>query len=728
MKRKILGISIAVIMVVSTVIPIVSALPQGVDHQPGIRLTTHPDYERNPSFVVDSTGMYWLFYTRADTGGIRGQGGYNPDTDYYVIWYLQSTDKGTTWGIPTRLARSAPSPTGNRPVNFNQRDVAAIVDGNDIYVFAASGYGGGGNNNIYYYKYSSGSWSGPTQVFQSDGMTPVVGGHIDVVRREDNGDFWLFYEKGSQGVYAVYSTDQGTTWSDEIFVAQGPVNSYGGVPKAIWGSKFYVVFSDQGDGIYLTTSSDGTTWTTPTLIYQSPDPVYDYDPMIYKTADGTLYLFWAPYSDPAAGGVDSQWISYTYSTDDGVTWNPAPPKLTSGGFPAWLYDHTQTNVTWWDFWPEVYEDPVSHNLLLFYTSEASDDGKSMIDGNIWFKNLGVLPELTEGTTEDTQSIDTRVQINGDPNGANKPIVKCKWEWVAPDGDDNLDVQGLQIDPDLRGSKTIHFYAVVTAPYGESTVASVYADVFHPDGTFKYQVTLQKMEKDDGIQVFDETESNPSIVKYNIGHYVNDEWYEIDRAEVREELTEDLASVWHGTAEISYCQPAGKYRVDIRGVSNTNDWGDPLNNNFWYVPTTAIETDFTQVDYGSVAINSWKSVGGDKDMSTPNKPTVRNIGNVPVELYVNQSDMGFGKNYGGEWNVQFEANLGYPDDHGKTGVYNPFEEVRIPGVLELCTEEKMDFHILAKKGQPNQVFVGWMNLIARQHGQPPYQTPKEYIDQ
>lgn len=755
MRRKILGITIVAVMMLSAIVPLVAALSPTVHLQPGICLTddaknppSDARYDRNPSFVVDDTGKYWLFYTRAENANVRGTGTH-PDSDEYIIYYLTSEDEGTTWDGPTKLEKS----DSKKPANFAQRDVAAIFDpdvagAKKFFVFAASGYTSGYTNNYIYY-YRGNAWNDPVQVIQTPSGNPVVGGHIDVVYRADKQEIWLFYEKGSNGVYAVKSTDHGTTWSNEMFVAKGPTNNYGGVPKAFYADgTLYVVFTDNGAGIYFTKSADnGQTWSDPVLV--ADDPKYDYDPVIYRAmypnatdpdAYPVLYVFWAPYDD----SNERQWIAYTYSTDDGATWHQAPPIITWGGYNDSAYGGSQ-NKYWWDFWPELYQDPESGSMLLFYASESNSNGRNMIDGNIWFKNLGILPELTEGVTEDTHRVDTRAEIiggnNNDPEF--KPYVKCKWELSEDDGlredydphisgiqgDADLNNPGLQVDPEKHGNRTIHFYAIVTAPGGPDAIDQVWADVFHPDGTFKYQIELKEKitDKSTAISIFDATKSNPSIVTYNTGHYPNlpGDWEDISRDEVLEELDQGRAYLWHGTADISYCQPAGLYRVDVvaKGFGDWNIWSDSLNNYFWYVPTTAIQIDFTEIDYGDVVPYKWGQGGhGDTDFGTP-KPTVRNVGNVPVELYVYQSDMLFGND------VKFRANLGAPlPDRSNVVEYGPNTETRLPGILELCTLEKLDFEIYPMKGQAGDVFTGYMDIIARQHDQPPYQTPGQYIDQ
>jgi hypothetical protein len=164
--------------------------------------------------------------------------------------------------------------------------------------------------------------------------------------------------------------------------------------------------------------------------------------------------------------------------------------------------------------------------------------------------------------------------------------------------------------------------------------------------------------------------------------------------------------------------------------------------YWYIPTAGIEVDFTGINYGTVAECSNKWVGGDLLMDTPLKPTVRNIGNTPVELYVWQNDMGFGKT-AGVWNVEFDARLtadgqirvfwpdekdmidpsGDPDDPT-----NYYPGVRIPGVLPLCTEDKLDFSIHVYKGFPGLTYNGLMNLCALINMDSYiWDTPSQFVD-
>ena len=195
------------------------------------------------------------------------------------------------------------------------------------------------------------------------------------------------------------------------------------------------------------------------------------------------------------------------------------------------------------------------------------------------------------------------------------------------------------------------------------------------------------------------------------------------ADVRDELNEPLAYMYYGEALLNYCQPGGYYTVGVRAHDHIGIWCDYLWNRFWYIPTAAIEIDFDMIDYGSVAESSNKWVGGDIDMNTPTKPTVRNIGNTPVELWIEQDDMDFGKT-NGDWNVEFDARM---RANGQEVYYSPEERVRIPGILRMCEKEKLDFSIHVWKGFPGETYTGTMDLFAYiDMGTFIWDTPSQHI--
>jgi hypothetical protein len=356
-----------------------------------------------------------------------------------------------------------------------------------------------------------------------------------------------------------------------------------------------------------------------------------------------------------------------------------------------------------------------------------------------------------------------------------PTIKCKWEY---DLDVHLDcdpcddlccyehdacpwTDGLQVKPLLGSSVTVGYYAVVTdLEQVVADVDEVYADVWHPDFQFKYQIPLYPVgwpDNDyDGIPDMDDPNAYDPTVALDLWDHVlschptlityNEVWAlgVIDmtpEADIEHELEQAEAYIYYGEADISYCQPGGKYLVGVRAVDLTNSWSDWLYNRFWYIPTSAIEVDFNTIQYGDVAVSTEKWVGGDTLMTTPSKPTVKNIGNTPVEIYVWQDDMGFSSDTnpdGSEsWNVIYDARLTadgldlyyYPYQfQGDVTPDDPSDDypgVRIPGIVGLCTQEKLDFSIHVLKGQP-LTYTGQMELYACINELPYWLTPSQHV--
>jgi hypothetical protein len=348
---------------------------------------------------------------------------------------------------------------------------------------------------------------------------------------------------------------------------------------------------------------------------------------------------------------------------------------------------------------------------------------------------------------------------GGGSGNSPPIIKCKWEYdldvsidLDPecggpcpdchDGDYWLHdacccTAGLQVKPILYGAVNVGYFAVVTDPEGVEHVDSVYADIWHPDGTFKYQIELFPLgfgsggayDKTVALDAWDHVYGcHSDLIKF--GTFTPAPGLTIPE-DIRDELNQEEAYLYYGTAQIDYCQPGGWYYVGVRALDGYDAWCDYLFNRYWYIPTAGIAVDFTSINYGTVAEGSNKWVGGDQDFTTTSKPTVRNIGNTPLQLYVYQDDMGFGKT-AGNWNVEFDVRL---TANGVVRIFSPEQKdiisgtndyypgVRIPGLLPLCTQEKLDFSIFVFKGFPGETYNGILNLCALINL---YESPFAYI--
>ena len=364
MKRliSIVSILLALVLVLGITVTPTLASNKGMQDK-AIRLTTNPRYDRNPSLLKDNDGTYWLFWARGrTTPGIRNLNGYNPDLDYYDVYYK------TARSIPG-LEKSKENLMPLTPPDNAQRDIAAVQTVNGIiWVFVSTGLGPGTQRSVYYYTYD-GAWHGPDVILGTD-----YAAHISAL--EYHGKIWLFFDIGYDLKVVSYN-ETAATWSAPTAIANNAT-----IAKAIEDEgKFYVVWTyvDElnniwGSGIYLSTSIDGAIWTTTTTpIAAWPGAgATNWDPVL--TVDkGVFRLFWAPDSGDAGYG---QFIATSTSTK--------PTKATSWSPPVQVTTASDDSNNWWDFWPQVYDKGAEY---LLYTSERNSSGTTMTDGNIWMLHL-----------------------------------------------------------------------------------------------------------------------------------------------------------------------------------------------------------------------------------------------------------------------------------------------------------------------------------------------------
>ena len=339
-----------------------TAIPfEGIASSHPIQLTTDPHYDRNPSILLADDGTYWLFFTRGKTlPGIRSTD-YNPDLDYYDIYYM------TAHSLPGLLKATEKKVPGPAPDNA-QRDVAALQAGDGtIWVFTSTGLGPGSDRSVYFYQFKDGTWSGPAPVPHTD-----YAAHVDAI--EKDGRIWVFYDIGYELFVISYQLGTGF-WTSPVSVAPGAT-----LGKAIAeDGSLYIAWvyidPDQnlwGPGIYLSSSPDGTTWThTTSPVAAWGTGLTNWDPVLIK--DRKIFrLFWAP-SDT------EQFIATSSSSTpmDPASWSD-PVRVTSA---------SGNGNSWWDFWPKPIPKGRHGDgtLALLYTSERNADGTGMTDGNIWME-------------------------------------------------------------------------------------------------------------------------------------------------------------------------------------------------------------------------------------------------------------------------------------------------------------------------------------------------------
>jgi BNR repeat-like domain len=197
------------------------------------------------------------------------------------------------------------------------------------------------------------TWSTPITASRDSGGD--VSGAIPVVQQ--NGAATILFLASDIGIYAVRSTDGGTTWSPRVGVSPLDADLPNGLrvpplPAATVDAagRIYLVWADcgfrsdcNGTDIVLSTSSDGLAWTQPRTIrgigFDRFIPGIGADP----TTPGKLGLlfFFRPTGNCSAENDTCRiGVAYTRSDDGGATWR-APQRLDARPMAySWLADTT----------------------------------------------------------------------------------------------------------------------------------------------------------------------------------------------------------------------------------------------------------------------------------------------------------------------------------------------------------------------------------------------------
>ncbi|EHQ34314.1 hypothetical protein [Methanoplanus limicola] len=325
------------------------------------------------------------------------------------------------------------------------------------------------------------------------------------------------------------------------------------------------------------------------------------------------------------------------------------------------------------------------------------------------------------------SADTTVTtgVNIATGGGNAPVIMAKWEQDTTaeleDGDPTHLTLGSQFLPPatFEGVKEIKYYAIVCDEEDGGDLSLVSAYVYHPDNAYfdpdmweelKYQVMLTNIGHDNCAVTNATAAYEAGLIQLASGYT----WNGDNGTAVMYRLGKGTADVWMGTAEIHYCQPAGDYEVVVRAVDRNSNPAINLINIFNYLEVPAAEFDFSSVNYGSTSVCTNKWTTGNTVFSIgDNLPTVRNIGNVPVNVKIIRQDaMEFGRDNLGNWDVEFDARLG---DSGTVVAYDPVaagepdQNEVLPDDLWMCHSEELDFSIHILKGFAGETHEGEMIL-------------------
>ena len=329
-----------------------------------------------------------------------------------------------------------------------------------------------------------------------------------------------------------------------------------------------------------------------------------------------------------------------------------------------------------------------------------------------------LPMATLAAIIPGETVPTTATITG---SGSPPIIKAQWELP----DDYPDVPGTQVDIVPSGTRMMYAYVVVMDPNGRNDIAQVFCDVYHPDGTLKFQVHGVKLEPTDPVDVAEMEAAKADAVLAETGTWttnVPEMLLDPTLPPVPgEPITQDVAD-WLDE-EIFNTETAYMYKVEIPmeyhqicGVYTVESWATDKSGEqsfrlvSWYewVETKVLELDFTAIDYGEIVPCVEKVVPGDYVLdpagpAPPVKPSVKNEGNLP--LYIGVHSTAMVGDTTGKTIEDFDAKF-----RDEKLTYKACVDTWFTNPLPLCNTEKINFSIHAPEGTASDTYRGELTML------------------
>jgi len=334
---------------------------------------------------------------------------------------------------------------------------------------------------------------------------------------------------------------------------------------------------------------------------------------------------------------------------------------------------------------------------------------------------------------------------------------------------------IQVRPNALNDpspRRIELWSAVSADVGLGSISSVYWKVFHPDGTFKSQVHAETLTNGvaqpyaHGVYASPGAALAPSMTR--IGDCYGPQSTYPNAGNMLKGASNGVTAINHGNHEISAAaidpanpdslvtacneqqkaffyagfdlhkeQPCGEYVVEAHAVVNGAE-ATVLRYTIDVQCFYDLETDFTTVNWGTLATGSPKTLPGDTAfLAGDGKPTVRNGGNTGMQIGLRytplvQSNPNGTPIPGGKLITWFDGSFGRDANHlqaipkidsgivpGVLGAASYFDGGAVNGqpyYQTLCSDEtgKLDLSVHPDANIPSGNYVGSLLVVARRN--------------
>ena len=308
-------------------------------------------------------------------------------------------------------------------------------------------------------------------------------------------------------------------------------------------------------------------------------------------------------------------------------------------------------------------------------------------------------------------VDASVSSSGTP-----PSIDYQWALsvnggsIIPGDDGTIVDTKTQVMPIAGSGITVsdkHFkkYVVVSDPNGIDDIAVVFEQLRDPDGN---QMGSEVLATDITGDVQQWTDAINQA-------YVNNLITLADKDDMLDRLRSVKAGLKIYVVDncLTNHDAPGDYQVYFKVVDKGSGFEENSNTTnsiglllVEYLSLKAYETDFTGINYGPIVINSRKVIAGDEDWTTPDRPTIKNQGNVPVCMQISASDL-TGINPP-QQTIPATALSVHLLGYDLNSLSNTLQD--LPNPLQPCTPTQIDFDITAPYGTSSNSYIGSVTLV------------------
>lgn len=242
------------------------------------------------------------------------------------------------------------------------------------------------------------------------------------------------------------------------------------------------------------------------------------------------------------------------------------------------------------------------------------------------------------------------------------------------------------------------YAIVSDPNGISDIATVFEQLREPDGT---PITTEAQMTDITGTGEVETVLDDALA---CGMITSDEHYNYTWGL---DPLKSQFKMYKIENELNNHHTPGDYIVYFKVVDNQGGFSEDACT-FVYEGLNAMEIDFDNVNYGVIEVGIEKWVAGDTvfdPTGTSDRPTVKNQGNVNIQIRVLGEDM-IGQESPSQTIDASALSVEFMNQHE----YDISSWVTLDGVLTPCTPDQISFDINAPPGTTSNSYVGSLSIV------------------